>query len=227
MGTVLGTGLQMVKDLLPEQVGTNKRWTDAVVQAVIACADRAVRERVGVHFHTQTITLANDTATYDLDPEFVSIDTVEFALDGSNYDWKLEAKSLKDMSERMPLWRQSRGTRPDLYALLSAPGTQGQTSPAVTPAQIVIYPCIATVTAETILVTGEAVIGNTTDLATATVGTDILKKCHIPYILCVLYAVESPERAAAEFQNFIAGCQTVKSRFGAQGETPSRAVRRC
>ena len=225
MGTVLGTGLQMVKDLLPEQVGTNKRWTDAFVQAVIACADRAVRERIGVHFHTQVITLANDTATYDLDPEFVSIDTIEFSTDGTTYDWRLEAQSLKGMSDRMPAWRDSRGTRPDLYALLSTPGTQGQASPAIVPSQVVIYPCLASVTSETIRVTGSAVIGNTTDLATATVGTDILKKCHLPYVLSVLYAVESPERAQVEYDNFIVGCQTVKSRFGAQGETPSRAVR--
>lgn len=208
MPTVLSDGLNMVKALVPGQVGSNKRWTDDLIQTLLVAADRAVRERLEIHAHEQLITLVAGTSTYDLDPEFVGIALVEYSLGGTEYDHTLVPASYDDLDRNHWRWRQQSGARPEAYGLASCPGVQQDGVSNYS--QIVVYP---TPTATGYLRVGGCGIAPVADQATMTAPMDVLKKCYVPYVLTCLYAVESPKRAISEYASFVDGCQIVRDRF--------------
>lgn len=223
MPTVLSDGLTMVKGMMPGLIGTNKRWTDALVQTLLVAADRQVRERLGIHTHEQEIALADNDASYSLDPEFVGISLVEFALDGTNYDWKLRAASYDEFDAAHYKWRTLRNSRPDAYYLASAPGVQaGSTNYS----QIVLYPCPSTAGSAKIRVSGPGVVA-VSDQATATAPLDVMKKCHVPFVQAVLYHKESPELSAQYLQEFDSGCAILRDRYykNQMIDRPSRGTR--
>lgn len=209
MPTVLSDGLTMVKGLMPGLIGTNKRWSDELVQTLLVAADRQVREMLGIHTHEQVISLADNDASYSLDPEFVGITLVEFALDGATYDWKLRAASFDEFDAARTKWRQARNARPEAYALLSCPGTQAG---ATNYSQIVIYPCPSVAAGSKIRVSGPGVVP-IADQATATAPTTVLKKCHVPYTLAVLYHKEAPELSASYLKEYSEGCAIVRDAY--------------
>jgi hypothetical protein len=199
MSQVVSGVTQKLQDLLPGQIGTNLRWTTSDVERHIMLADRAVRERTGNLYHQQEITLANDTAEYTLDSEFIDIVSVEFASDGSTYDDYLKPVTLDDLDKISLNWRDDGGTRPDYYAVLSAPG--------LPTAKILVYRKIATVDAQTIRVTGLGIGTSTT-----TVSDDVQQRCHVPYVMAILYAHENPRRSAELFGEFLGNCDEVRRR---------------
>lgn len=219
MGNVATGVLAKVKAQLPNQIGTNLRWTDATVGSLILAADRATRDLCEVNYGEVEIDLIDDTIGYELSPIFISINKVEFALDGTTYDWILASQSMTDLDSRSHSWRTDRSTRPDFYALLSAPGVQrGGTvaaESAIVPSQILLYPALTSAGSAKIKVTGVVVPG-VNMFAGANAPNDVQTKCHVPYVLSILYAVESPERSAAEYQKFKKGCETVRNRFRSQ-----------
>lgn len=204
MSTILTDGLDMVKGMVPGLVGTNKRWTDDLVSTLLVAADREVRERLLVHTHEQEIALADDDASYTLDPEFVGITLVEFALDGTTYDWTVRAASYADMDAAHFKWRSARNARPEMYFISSTPG--------VPTASIVLYPCPSTAGSSKIRVSGPGVVPVASQ-STATMPLDVLKKCHVPFVLAVLYSKEAPETASQYYQSFEEGCEIVSDRF--------------
>jgi hypothetical protein len=209
----------MVKNLLPGQVGTNCRWTDEVVQALLVAADREVRERCGIHYHQQEIALTADTYTYDLDPEFVGVEYVEFSHDGTNYDHTPVPVSLAGLGCYAAAWRTLRGGRVESYSILSAPGVQAVGS--TKPSQILVYPAPASTAGTKIRVTGTGVVGRNgvsglAQIAQMTAASDVLTKCHLPRVMSVLYASAAPERAAGEYKAYQDGCVAVRSRFISQ-----------
>ena len=209
MPTVLTDGLTMVKGMMPGLIGTNKRWTDELVSTLLVAADRATRERLGMHVHEQEIALADNDASYALDPEFVGVSLVEFALDGTNYDWKLVAASYDEFDAAHQKWRTVRNARPEAYYLGSAPGVQ---SGATNYSQIVIYPCPSTAGSGKIRVSGPAVVA-VADQDTATAPLDVLKKCHVPYVLAVLYHKEQPDLSLGYLAQFDDGCSILRDRY--------------
>jgi len=229
MSDVVTGVLAKVKADMPDLIGTNLRWSDALVTELIIAADRATRDKCEVHFAAQTITLADDTITYDLSQNFISIEKVEFALDGANYDWSLKSMSMSDLDSISRSWRTQRSARPDVYTLLSTPGVQDN-GDGVVPSQIIIYPAMTTAGSATLLVTGvmvPAVGAYVADLVTplpaAVMPEDVQAKCHVPFVKAILYAVESPTRAAEEWQNFLKGCEAERNRFRSQfTEFPAR-----
>ncbi len=209
MPTVLSDGLTMVKGMMPGLIGSNKRWTDELVTTLLVAADRQTRERLGMHVHEQEISLADNDASYSLDPEFVGIILVEFALDGTNYDWIVRAASYDEFDAARTKWRTMRNSRPQTYTLASVPGMQaGSTNYS----QIVLYPCPSTAGSSKIRVTGPAVAA-VADQDTATAPLDVLKKCHVPFVLAVLYHREQPQLAAGYYAEFDRGCQIVRDRY--------------
>ena len=186
--------------MMPDQIGDNLRWTTTELERYITLADNAVRERIDDKFRQQVITLTDDTLEYDLDSEFIAITSVEFAIDGTTYDWYLRPGTFDDFDRLNIRWRQDGGTRPWYYTILSAPGMTGKS-------KILIYRPIPVVTAQTIRVKGTAVtVGNDT------IPDDIQHMCHVPYVMSILKAREDPQRAADWFGKYLTGCEEAKRR---------------
>lgn len=222
--SLVGTGvLSKLQAMLPNQIGSNTRWSTATVNSLILAADRATRDRVEMSHGTQVISLVDDTISYDVAQNFISINKVEFALDGSNYDWKLQPRSMSDLDGVSHTWRTDRSTRPDFYCLLSAPGVQDNGDAAV-PSQILLYPALRTAGSATVKLTGVTVPVAGAFVA-AFAPDDVQTKCHVPYVLSMLYAVEDPVQAAVYYDRWMKGCESVRNRFQQQGylDYPARA----
>ncbi len=108
---------------LPGQIGTNKQWSDAYVEALILAAAHAACERIGYQWVTQTISLVNNTHEYALNSNIIAVHAVKYSADGTNYDDHLSPTTLGQLDRFTSKWRQDRGTRPSEYALLSVRAT--------------------------------------------------------------------------------------------------------
>ena len=203
MSQVVSGVLEKLKDMLPNQIGTNRRWSDASVERHIMFADRLVRERVGNLYHQQIITLRaydEDVASvYDLDDEFIDIISVEYASDGSTYDWYLKPATLDDLDKLSLSWRGGPRLRPERYTLLGTPGAHTTT--------LQVYGEPTTVGVDTLKVTGLGTGATTSDCA-----DDIQGKCHVPHVMSVLLAKQNPNEAASWFTKYLDGCETVRRR---------------
>ena len=73
MSQVVSGVLEKLGDLLPNQIGTNRRWSTAAVTRHIMFADNLVREKTENRYHQQIIPLqegeVGDVVTYSLDNE--------------------------------------------------------------------------------------------------------------------------------------------------------------
>ena len=215
MSNVLAGMIEKVKAKLPDQIGLNSRWTDDLLKSIIIAADRATRDLCEVHRLTTGIALTDDTISYDVPTNYISIDKVEFSLDGTNYDWLLQSRSMADLDTVSHTWRTDRSTRPDFYTLVSAPGVQANSDDYI-PSQLLVYPALTAAGSAKIRVTGVAV--PTAGLyvhpfAPAVMPDDVQSKCMVPYVLSVLYATKSPARSAEEYRKFKSGCESVRNRF--------------
>jgi len=222
MSKVLAGVMEKVKAALPDQIGTNSRFDEGTVNNMIVAADRATRDLCEVHYAEQIINLADDTVSYDVAQTFISVNKVEFALDGTNYNWILKSKSVPDLDYLSWTWRTDRSTRPDFYSFLSAVGVQDN-GDGVVPSQILLYPALGTAGSATIRLTGVGVapVGA---VAMVDMTEDVQTSCHVPYVMSLLFAVESPERAMAYWQKFIDGCERHRARFISQyKDNPGRS----
>ena len=198
--SALVTGVQeKLEDLLPGRIGDNKSWSEATLQQYILLADYAVRERTDNLFGTQEIALVQDQAAYTLDSEFIDVVSVEFAADGSTYDYFLHAATFDDFDRINLKWRDDGSTRPELYTLVSTPGTPTAT--------IHIHRPMTSVTAQTIKVGGHR-IGTTT----TKVPDDVQRAAHVPYVMAILKAQEEPKVAAMWWGRFLDGVESVRAR---------------
>ena len=223
--SLINTGvMEKVKAALPNQIGSNGRWTETTVTSLIIAADRATRDRCEVHYATAEIDLVDDQVSYDVPQNFIEINKVEFSLDGTNYDWFVRNKSMTDLDRISHTWRIDRSTRPDFYALLSAVGVQDN-GDADVPSQILLYPTLLTAGSAKIKVTGVMIPAVGSHLG-AVMPEDVQSKCHVPYVLSLLYAVSAPERSAEYHEKWKQGCESVMSRFRSQyKDNPARAGR--
>ena len=199
MSQVVSGVLEKLKDLLPNQIGTNRRWSDASVERHIMFADRLVRERTGNLYHQQVISLVEDNHAYSLDDEFIDIISVEYSSDGSTYDWYLRPITLDDLDKISLSWRSELGTRPEYYTLLGAPGTHTT--------DMRIHRGMVATASQTIRVTGLGVGTSTTDCP-----DDVQGKCHVPHVMAALLAKQSPQEAAVWFGKYQNGCDEVRRR---------------
>jgi len=200
MSQVVSGVTQKLQDLLPGQIGANSRWTTADVERHIMMADRAVRERIGNLLHRQEISLVADTSEYTLDSEFIDIISVEYAADGSTYEYYLNPVTLDDLDKINIGWRADGGTRPEFYTVLSAPGYPV--------AKLLIYRPLSSVDSQTLRVTGYGIGASTTDCP-----DDVQSKCHVPYVMSILMAHQDPRAAAEWHGQYLGGCDEVRRRF--------------
>lgn len=194
MSQVVTGVTQKLQDLLPNQIGSNRRWTTAAVERYIMLADRAVRERTENLFTFQNISLVSATAEYTLDSEFIDVVAVEYSSDGTTFDYYLKPATFDDFDRMNVNWRDDGGTRPEYYTLLSAPG--------LPTASIHIYRPLTTATTQVIRVHGHR-IGTTT----TTVPDHVQDECHVPFCMAMMVAKDDPQQAAMWYGRFVAGCE--------------------
>lgn len=159
---------------------------------------------------SQEITLVDNTNEYQLNSKFVSVESVEFALDGSTYERPLKACTLEDLDAISAKWRYDTGQEPTRYALLSTPGLQYVISGVSggQGARIVIHRMLAVASPSKIRVSGWG-IGTTS----ATIPDDVQERVHVPYCMAVLRGEHDPKEAAWFYQQFVKGCDELKGRF--------------
>lgn len=192
---------------LPGQIGTNRQWSDTYIETLILAAAHAACERIGYQWVTQTISLVNNTHEYALNSTIVGIQTVKYAVDGTNYDDHLSPSSLLQFDRFTSKWREDRGVRPSYFALLSAPGLQDVSATGIS-AKIIVYPALSSVGSAKIKIEGVGIGGTTT-----TVPDDVQEKIHVPYVMSILRAVQNPDDAAVHYAAYASGCDAVKGRF--------------
>lgn len=212
MSAVLSGVLEKLKDVMPADIGSNRRYSDSDVERYIMLADRVVRERTENRYHQQEITLVTDTLEYTLDSEFIDIVSVEFSDDGSTYQWRLNPVTLTDLDKMEVTWRDSGGARPNYYVVLSAPGTPT--------AKILVWRPLSSAGSQKIKVTGHGIGTTTSD-----VPDDVQGKCHVPYVMAMLKAEDEPREAAQWYAEFIDGCESVKARTKHRYSSPPVVVR--
>ena len=199
MSQVVTGVLQKLQDLMPGDIGDNLRWSTSDVERYTILADRAVRERTENLYHRQTINLVQDTLEYSLDTEFIDIVSVEYASDGSTYDYYLRPITLDDLDKISLSWRDDGGVRPEFYTVLSAPGM------AIT--KLLVYRPMTSVDSQTLRVTGIGIGTGTT-----AVPDDVQGKCHVPYVMAILMASDAPQKSAEWFGQYLSGCDEVRRR---------------
>ena len=159
-----------------------------------------------MNWTSQAISLTNNTNEYRLDSKFVSVETVEFALDGSTYERQLEACTLDDLDAISATWRDDTGQEPSRYAILSTPGLQYVST--AQGARIVIHRMLAVASPSKIRVSGWGI-----GTAETSVPDDVQERVHVPYCLAVMRAEHDPKEAAWFYKQFVRGCDEVKGRF--------------
>jgi len=210
MSQIQSGTLEKLQDLIPDQIGDNRRWSTTLVNNLIMLAARAAWERIGFQHGEQEIDLVDDEPEYDLDPKFITVTRVEFASVGPegpapyDYDYYVDGGSFEDFDRVSRVWRVDRGVRPELYTLLSAPGSPN--------AKIHFYPALANATGLRIRVTGMV----TAPLASETtqqVHDDVQDKFLVPYTTGLLYAREDPSYAAEQFAEAEQGGMELRGRY--------------
>ncbi len=223
MSNVITGTKAKVKARVPDQIGLNARWTEAFIESLIIAADRATRDLCEIQRQESVLSLSNDELSYDVPSFFISIDKVEFSLDGTNYDWLLQSRGMTDLDAISHSWRNDRSTRPDFYTLLSAPGVQ-KDSGSDSPSKILLYPTLEAAGSAKIRLTGVAVPPlNLNTYNSVVIPDDVQSKCLVPYVMSVLYATSSPELSLQEYKKFKSGCEALRNRFRSQMKNaPSR-----
>lgn len=205
MPAIVSSVLTKVQDKLPNQIGDNKHWSTSFVQAIALAAAHAADERIGMTWVQDEISLTDDTAEYDLDSSLISVETVEFALDGSTYNQHLLPVLYSDLDQLSRTWRDDRGTLPEYYALLSTPGSQIVNT--VYGAKIIIYRPLTTAGSATIRVGGWGIGTASTDVADS-----VMDQVHVPYVMAVLRAEHDVNEAGMWYQRFKDGCDRMKGK---------------
>jgi len=205
--SAVGAGvLAKLQKRLPNQIGANRQWSSTYVSSLILAASHAAEERIGMTWTSQEIALANNTNEYRLDSKFVSVEAVEFALDGSTYERELKACTFDDLDAISAKWRDDTGQEPTRYALLSTPGHQYVSDGHA--ARIVIHRMLASASPAKIKVSGWGI-----GTASTNVPDDVQERVHVPYCMAIMRAEHDPKEAAWFYQQFVKGCDEIKGRF--------------
>jgi len=206
------TGTQAkLEALLPNKIGDNKTFTDAYVQELIMAGFYDVAEKTGVLTVTQSISLTANALLYDLDSSFIDVGSVEFKSDGTNVDGALTAVTLSDLDRKSRKWRDDRGTRPEYYSLLSAPGIPETSTDARDGSQILVWRPMSTVDAEIITINGIG-IGNTS----TSLPQDVQRLALVPYCLSHLKAQSDPQAAVRFRHLYNSGWKKIRGRYASR-----------
>lgn len=203
------SGVKAKLDLrLPGQIGTNKQWSDSYIESLCLAAAHAACERIGYQWVSEEISLVDDTHEYAVASKFIEIVTVEFALDGSNYEQHLTPATLQELDAISRRWRLDRGQRPERYVLISAPGHQPSAVGGSNGSRIIVYRPLSTAGSSTIRLSGWGI-----GTASSNVPGDVQERVHVPYVMAVLKAPQDPGLAMRNYRKFVIECDKLRGRF--------------
>lgn len=204
MGQILDEVLTKVRLRVPDVAN---RWSDSDIQKAIHLADLAVKEEGETSWTSQEISLTDDTMYYDLSTSAVAVSAVEFATDGSDYDYMLRPITYSELDKISHKWQTLTGSIPSHYLLLSAPGTEGY-------GKIMIWRPIASVSSETIRVWyAQCIPTFGVSMAAATAPAWVQDAVYVPYTLSVLTAKYDPRRAAGFMNAYDEGIAQIRKRY--------------
>lgn len=204
MGLIVSQVTEKVRDYAPD---TSSAWSDTYVRKMVHLADLAIREEAETRWTREEISLQSGTLYYSLGNPAIAVRSVEFSLDGSDYNYVLWPISYDELDRLDYRWADDTGVRPSRYLLLSAPGAEGYS-------RIMIWRPVASVTNETLRVIYTSCYPqNNLSFVQAAAPEWVQDAVYVPYTLGLLYAASDPQRAAAYMQEYQDGLSAVRERY--------------
>ena len=194
--------------------GTSGRWDDALLGLFVHAADCAIKENGETLWASQDITLRDEALYYILDKDVVAVRSVEFSLDGTNFDdGVLKPTSYRKLDALCRAWKDDRGTQPEHYLLLGAPGVESYS-------RIMIWRPIETVDGEKIRVNYIACQPDNDSTFTASTAPDWVQDAvYVPYVMALIMGEHDQDMAMKYWQKYLYNIALVRSRYGdAYGE---------
>jgi len=189
------------------------RWSDDDINDVTHWADCAIREATEFDIETQSIDLTDGENYYDLDDSVVAVLRVQCAIDGTNIDHTLVPKMIHEIDAIQSNWQTTTGSYPSCYSLISTPGMDDSVS------QILIWPTVATATAEALKVdyVYACPVDTGDEWEHADTGAhaprDVIENLHVPYTLAVLYGTIDPAQAATYLREYDTNLRKLRGRL--------------
>ena len=214
MGLILPEVTEKIRRLLP---GTENRWSDEYLYKLVHMADCAIKERGETLWASEEIDLYADTIYYALPTDVIHVRSVQFAIDGSSYEHWLDKKTFRDLDERSLTWSKDRTTIPELYVLMSAPGTSAYS-------KICIYPGLSAASSQKIRVNHLSCYPDYGAAAVASTAPEwVHVQVYVPHVMALLYATSQPALAIEFWAEYMRNIRRVKATYAQDGlETPVR-----
>lgn len=192
MSALLTGVTDRVKRLVPNY---GSRWTDALIQSVVHLADAAVREEAETVWKSHDITLNGGALWYSLPNDVVTVESVMYSIDGTDFDKPLYPAAFAELDRMSYSWNDDTGISPTYYSLWCAPGTSDYS-------RIMIWPAVSAATAEKIRVNYLGAYSDEGALAAVDVPDWVQDRVYVPFVLGVLLRLEDPDRAEDHMAEF-------------------------
>lgn len=198
-----GSVTSKVRGLAPN--ATN-RWTDAFILSMIYVADLILCEQAEVNWATKDIALTNDANYFSIPKDAVWIGAVLFSEDGTTFnDGVLWPTTMNELDQCDEKWKDTGGTKPTHYLLLSTPGTPG--------GAIVIYPHMNTVTSQAIRIVYLA-CRSSSEMSSIVYPEKIEDIYYVPMTLSLMYGGFDSKMAIHYYIRAMNGIKIAKSLYG-------------
>lgn len=204
MGALISGVTERVRAMAPDH---EDQWTDAMVQSLIYLADLSVREEADLEWASVEIELVNGALYYAIPSDVIDVRSVEFSRDGITYDHILSCVSFEDMDDIDVRWQESSGTTPELFSILSAPGS-------VAYSKILIWRPLLSTSGEKIRINYIKSRTSEDSLAAVEVPDEVMEDVYLPYVLGLMRQGESPEEAMEYMRVYDKNIGRVKARYG-------------
>ena len=191
MPDLIETTTHLVRAMAPDY---ELRWTDSMIAQAVYLADMVTCEAADAEWATHDIVLQDGINTYDLPEDAISVHSVRYAYDGTDFDEILTPVMVDHLDEFSITWQEDCGS-PTHYWLLSAPGVEDYS-------KIVFWRTVSTVGSETVRVNYLKVRDGLTDSTAVDAPQEVIQRVYVPYVLSLLRAGEEPDEAEVMMQEF-------------------------
>lgn len=167
-----------IRNLAPN--GAN-RWTDSFIRSMVHFADMMLCEQAEINWARSDISLTASATYFAVPVSAIWVGAVLYSEDGTTYnDGVLWPVTINELDQTNPTWKDTIGTKPTHYFLLSTPGTSGS--------RIGIYPKMSAATSQKIRIVCLACRPDNNLLMFATsVPENIEDIYYVPMVMAMLY----------------------------------------